>query len=437
MTVQEMRKERARLVANAGEILRAAENAGRGLTVDETTRWNKFHADADSLKKQAENGERQQSVETDLRQLANNPIKPGFARGESEFTPQSDELAAFVGVDSDGRQVRGLRKNHSYAEYLRETGQMRDEFSKLTMQNFLRALLNGPKNDLEARALAEGTSAAGGVMVPIELAAQVIDRLRAASSIFKAGAVTVPMSSKTLTIARVTGDPGVSYHTENAADLVGADATFDSVTLTAQFLGGIAKISRELVADASNCDQVVMNCFARAIAVEMDRAALIGSGVSPEPKGIKNVSGIGAVSMGVNGLALANFDPLVDSYRALLDGNSAPPTAFIMANRTLAATAKLKDSQNQPMRIPQLLQNIPFYSTSKLPINETQGSSNAASSIFAGDWSQLMVGLRSAVTIEILREAYMTNAQLGIAAFVRFDVAPTHPEAFCRIAGVL
>jgi HK97 family phage major capsid protein len=340
-------------------------------------------------------------------------------------------------VDSEGREVLGLRRNHSYADYLRDSGQMREEYSELTFAKFLRAMMCGPKTEIERRALAEGTSAAGGVMVPIELAGYVIDRLRSASSVLRAGAVTVPFTSKTLTIARLTGDPGIAYHTENAADFGSADATFDGVTLTAQVLGGIAKISKELVADAGNADQVIMNAFARALAVEVDRAALIGSGVSPEPKGIKNVSGIGAVSMGANGLALANYDPFVDAYRAILDGNSAPPSAYIMANRSLAATAKLKDSQNQPMRVPQLLQNIPFYSTSKLPITETMGSSNAASSIYAGDFSQLMIGMRSDVTIAILNEAYLPNFQLGIAAWIRFDVAPTHPESFVRIAGVL
>ena len=57
----------------------------------------------------------------------------------------------------------------------------REDYSSLTVENYLRATVLGAKTDLEARALTEGSDSAGGFIVPTELETQVQDRLRAKS----------------------------------------------------------------------------------------------------------------------------------------------------------------------------------------------------------------------------------------------------------------
>ena len=50
--------------------------------------------------------------------------------------------------------------------------------------------------------------------------------------------------------------------------------------------------------------------------------------------------------------------------------------------------------------------------------------------VFAGDWSQLLVGQRLGFTIQILQERYAEFGQVGILATWRGDIQPARPRAF-------
>ena len=71
------------------------------------------------------------------------------------------------------------------------------------------------------------------------------------------------------------------------------------------------KISRELLEDSINIGDILTGALANALALELDRVALLGSGTAPEPRGIFNTSGILSQSQGDNGAALTGFGPLV------------------------------------------------------------------------------------------------------------------------------
>jgi HK97 family phage major capsid protein len=76
----------------------------------------------------------------------------------------------------------------------------------------VRALALGDRRgltDFERRALSEGTDASGGFTVPEVLSGAYIDRVRHAMVTMRAGAVTVPMTSDTLHIARLA-QPGIA-----------------------------------------------------------------------------------------------------------------------------------------------------------------------------------------------------------------------------------
>ena len=59
------------------------------------------------------------------------------------------------------------------------------------------------------------------------------------------------------------------------------------------------------------------------------------------------------------------------------------------------------------------------------------------SEIILGDFSNLYIGIRTALRVEVLRETFAGNFQYGFLAFLRADVAAVHEEAFCRITGII
>ena len=69
---------------------------------------------------------------------------------------------------------------------------------------------------------------------------------------------------------------------------------------------------------------------------------------------------------------------------------------------------------------------------------QTQGTaSGTASDIFVGDWSELVIGIRTSFSIQVLSERYADTGSIGLLAWFRGDVLVTRPKAFAVVQGVL
>lgn len=133
----------------------------------------------------------------------------------------------------------------------------------------------------------------------------------------------------------------------------------------------------------------------RSFAVEIDRVALYGTGTPPQPRGLRTTTNVNEVSMGVNGLALTSYDQILDLLALIWADNVPDVNAAIMAPRTLATLSKLKEATtNAPLAPPPVIATLPMLMTANVPINETQGAASTASTLFLGEWSQLMLGFR-------------------------------------------
>jgi HK97 family phage major capsid protein len=260
----------------------------------------------------------------------------------------------------------------------------------------------------EERALAEGTTTSGGGLVPVFLAANVIDLARNATSVIEAGAITVPMASETLKMARLTGEGGPAWRSENAQINAG-DLTFDQVTFQAKNLDRLVLISRELFEDSDPAASgVIAHSFAKQIALELDRAALRGSGTAPEPLGVLNTSGVTTTTHGANGTALSNYDWFLQAAGSIRDNNFMP-NAHIVAPRTATDLSLLKNTLNDYMKPPASL--LPILATNQVPTDLTVGTSDTASEIYTGEWGQLAIGLRTSFELLFLRERYIDTGQ--------------------------
>ena len=72
-----------------------------------------------------------------------------------------------------------------------------------------------------------------------------------------------------------------------------------------------------------------------------------------------------------------------------------------------------------------------------MPINEVHGGASTASSVFLGDWSQMMLGFRTEMTVEVARELFRGNYQFGFFGHLRMEMQLTHPESFGRLIGII
>lgn len=373
----------------------------------------------------------------DAREYGGNPFRPtpGDCEGRGVAGDEGWEHAD----DAGGRATditRGLRLGESFGGALRSlrgggaAGRGFDEYRGLTPGGFLRAMVRGPQSAVERRALSEGTDSAGGYTVPHVVMAPMIDRMRAASVVMRAGALTIPITSDSASFAKVATDPVPGWRAENDA-VAESDPTFANVPFAPKSLMVMVRLSRELLEDSINIETALPDVIAKAMATELDRVALMGTGSGNQPRGVANFSGL--TPSGYTALELANYVPLVRMRTALRTANS-DATAFIMSPRDEGALAEKLDGDGNPLIIPPAIASTPRLATTSIPTN--LGDDDDESLILAGDWSRLMVGIRSELRIEILKERYADYHQYAFVAHLRADIAAEHEAAFCKIPAV-
>jgi len=305
-----------------------------------------------------------------------------------------------------------------------------EDYRGLSLGGYFRSMLVGGKTDVERRALSEGSDSAGGFTVPGILSAQLIDLARARSVVMTAGAMTVPLSSDQNRIAKLLTDPVPAWRSEAGA-VATSDPTFGPIDLVPRSLAVQTLISAELLEDTLNLATELPRVLTAAMATELDRVALLGTGTAPQPRGIANTVDIGTHAQNAVTASWAN---LSRARTGILSANHSP-TAYIMHPRDEGTFTDLVDGTGQPLMASAGVSAIPMLTTTSIPTNG--GSGEDESTIIAGDFTRLLIGIRSDVRVEILKTStYASNLQYVMLAHMRADVAVTHPAAFYTLTGV-
>ncbi|MBK6592791.1 MAG: phage major capsid protein [Burkholderiales bacterium] len=267
------------------------------------------------------------------------------------------------------------------------------------------------------------------------LAYEWIDLLRSEMVLSKAGARTVPMGTGSLSLARVTGDPTISWHAENAA-ITAAEPTLGAVNLQAKTVVCLVKLSLELSQDSANIEDILQRTITSAMASAIDSAGLNGVTVDAgaAPAGVMNlanrntVTGIGAPTA---------WDFLTDGMYELMADNVPMDRigAFIAHPAVWKKMRKLKTgitNDNTPLTMPQEIAALPKLWSTAAPL--TGGTT--ASGIIA-DWRDLLFGVRQDITVRVLQETFMgSNLQIAVLAYARVDFAATRYQSFCTLEGI-
>ncbi|MGB2951078.1 MAG: phage major capsid protein [Rhodococcus sp. (in: high G+C Gram-positive bacteria)] len=326
-----------------------------------------------------------------------------------------------------------LTRDDSYAQWSVDNGRtQKSETRAPSADLYLKGMLGGGWEGASLeRGLAEGSSTAGGLLVPAPISANVIDLARSKSQLVNAGVTVVPMQSATVTVPRITSGPGPSFRAEAAA-IVQNDIAFTGVTLTARSVARIVRVSRELIMDAPQTSKIVEKAMADSLAAAIDQVGLFGSGTAPEPRGLLNVAAIPVLSHGANGGAV-NYDFLLQAAGAVRAANYEP-TAHIVSTRSALSLQSAKDSTGAYLAAPQGL--LPILATTRVPNDVTVGTSNDTSYVFSGDYSMLYLGVRESLELTWLTERFADTGEVAALMHARVDFQVADPNAFVIDKGV-
>jgi len=180
-------------------------------------------------------------------------------------------------------------------------------------------------------------------------------------------------------------------------------------------------------------ENIIVNDLLSAIAVEIDRVALNGSGAGNEPTGITAQEGVPQQFIGADGgpptrAVLAAMEQTIGNANADMGslGFVTTPNGRYKLRTTEKTTGSgrfLWDDVSGPL-------GYPAVATNNLPSNLTRGDGTNLSPIIFGNWNDLVIGLWG--PIDIMANPYLfTSAGVSrIRAIADVDVQLRHAESF-------
>ncbi len=260
------------------------------------------------------------------------------------------------------------------SEYGRKFGNMR---------NYLTAIKDRHSFVQNEKAvLSEGStgSTGGGYLVPTEFSSQVV-RIMAESSPIMQIANILPMTSWKRQIPKQLTNLQVGWVAEGATKPI-SNPTFGQIEQTAKVLATVVKCSDELLRDSAvNLTQFLAELVAEAMALEIERVALVGGSSDPFT-GILNTSGVNTVSMAGSAVT---FDDIANLIFSLSDAQSKDGV-LVLSKAGLNKLIKLKDTSGKyiwappSMGNPATIWNTPYVLCSQIP-----NAATSASALTGGD----------------------------------------------------
>jgi HK97 family phage major capsid protein len=305
-----------------------------------------------------------------------------------------------------------------------------DEADELSLARILRGATTGDWSgaELETRAMSSNPGSAGGFLVPTSLASAVLDLARANSVVVAAGATVLPIDGPT-DVARLDGDLVSNWKTELAPGIE-SNAVFGSMQFRPKTVTSHCRMSLELAADGPGSEAIIRYSMAQSIARAIDYAALSGTGTAPEPRGLRNIAGVATYNVG------SEIDSwhILQAYRPVRTANYEP-SALIAHSRSLTAMQAQRDSTGQPKMLPAVLAQLPMLHSSAIRHDLAPGGTG--SEAYLGDFTQLYVGLRLGLQIEVQRDLRDRTLDVLVATWARADIQIARPSAFCILTNVL
>lgn len=298
-----------------------------------------------------------------------------------------------------------------------------------TLAEIVRGIAGMKTTDAAMAALSGGTDSAGGYSLPSTVMPRILDALSESSAILRAGARILPMEqgAKSTTIAAIDTLPVPAWRQE-LGTITESAPTFRGVVLQPKSLACIVRISRELLADSPDMDRAVRTAVGAAVAAELDRVSLVGSGTDPEPGGIFGATGVNALSQ--VGTKFAWTDVLA-AWQKIAEAKGPQPTSMIVSPRTAVALAGATDLNGQWLGAPPMLSGLTTIGTVGVPNNLGVGLDESLA--FVGNFSSVVIAMRENMSVQRLTEAYAKTGEIALLVHSRIDIGLQYPQALATI----
>lgn len=283
-----------------------------------------------------------------------------------------------------------------------------------------------PSGPIDFRSLTKGTATAGGNTVPTSFYDRLIAHLIQTSAILQSGATVLNTDSgETIQVPKTTAHSTGAIVTEGGT-IGTSDPAFGQIPLGAFKYGALIQVSRELLDDTGvDLEGYLAMQAGRALGNAFGAHAITGSGTG-QPRGVVTDATTGVTGgTGVTGAFTA--DNVIDLFFSVIAPyRRSPAAAWMMADSSIAALRKLKDSTGQYLWQPGLQAGAPDMILGKPVIMDPNVSAVGLSnkSLIFGDMSQYFVRLAGGgIRFERSDEFAFNSDMVTFRALMRADGA--------------
>lgn len=358
-------------------------------------------------------------------------VNGAFKSFTERMTPVDKKFFMFPGIGTQG------------ADDVTPEGKFKKTIS------FLKALSGGEvqvlrdmhKQVAQKANLSEGTTTAGGFLVPEEFKAEIL-RLAPQYGVIRSNARMIPQMSDVVHFPAAGTQDVTAQWVNEAGQIKSTDPNFRQVTLTLNKLASIPKVTNELLEDANvNTIQYLAEIIAEAFAKEEDNQGFNGTG-SPFV-GVLTATGV-PTSPHAGGTAFIclSYQDLVDTT-AQIYSNALGNAKFYLHRTMIAHVRGLITTAGAPIigATAREVAGYPMVDTEILPGKSasTAKTDATAYAIFGDIRKGLMMGERGSVAMKIGTEGTVGNDNLfekdmvALRVIERVSMGVALPSAFCRI----
>ena len=388
MTIQELRKKRAKAWDTARDFLDNKRNASGVLSEEDSKTYDALEAEVVNLGKEIKRLERQEQIDAEMRKPTSQPILG---------TPATPDNQTKTGTAS--------------AEYTAAF------WNNIRNRNWIDV-----RNDLQV-----GTDTEGGFLVPDEFEKKLISALEE-ENVFRPLATKIQTASGDRKIPVITQKGEATWMEEEEAYTLSDDA-FGQIALSAYKVGTAIKISEELLNDSVfDLPSYIAKEFARRIGTKEEEAFLIGDGKG-KPTGIFAATG-GAENGATTTGAAITFDDVIELFYSL-KSPYRKKAVWVLNEQAVKVLRKIKDNTGNFIWQPSVSAGLPDTILNRPYVTSVYAPTIAAGAkvIAFGDYSYYWVADRQGRSLKRLNELFAMNGQVGFLASQRVDGKLILPEA--------
>ena len=414
-TIQEQRGAK---VKELDSIFAAARKENRSLTADEGTKYDNIEKEVRALEVDAEREIRHIALVSQGNPHAN--LSESERRDVARF-----DFKRFLGAMARAQEGRSSSFDGIEAEMIK-LGEQEARDAGIPDHGGIKL----PRCVVQRKAIAESramtatgttttTGDQGGQTIQTNIGG-LLDAFFNALVLVPAGATVLNDLRGNFNWPRYVKPSDPASVTENGA--AGAqNPLISTVAFSPQRIAAYTTVSDQLLIQSNEAIEAVLRRNVRTqAAVYFQKMAIYGSGHgSNQPLGILNVSGIGSVAGGTNGLAptwaelisckskVSEADALVGDLGWLINAKTEAQLQTTLKNSVSGTDSRyIIDGEIAPG----VFAGYKYHLTNSVPSNLTKGTSTNCSAIVFGDFNDLVLAFWGGVSMEMIRDTVTAQA---------------------------